>query len=56
VLLQVLYSIRSKRALMDQIDLHLGFRRDSMNAGNPQFYMTPFGMLRNPYHNITCGI
>jgi hypothetical protein len=25
-LLQVLYSIRSERALMDQIDLHLGFR------------------------------
>lgn len=26
LLLQVLYSIRSERALMDQIDLHLGFR------------------------------
>lgn len=26
MLLQVLYSIRSERALMDQIDLHLGFR------------------------------
>lgn len=26
MLLQVLYSIRSERALMDQVDLHLGFR------------------------------
>src|ERR1700704_1260768 len=26
LLLQVLYSIRSERALMDQIDLHLGYR------------------------------
>lgn len=26
LLLQVLYSVRSERALMDQIDLHLGFR------------------------------
>src|SRR5579871_5817838 len=26
LLLQVLYSIRSERALVDQIDLHLGFR------------------------------
>jgi transposase len=26
MLLQVLYSVRSERALMDQIDLHLGFR------------------------------
>ena len=26
MLLQVLYSVRSERALMDQMDLHLGFR------------------------------
>lgn len=47
LLLQVLYSIRSERALMDQIDLHLGFRWFvGLSANEPAWEASTFSKNR----------
>jgi transposase len=48
MLLQVLYSIRSERALMDQIDLHLGFRWFvGLSASDPVWDASTFSKNRD---------
>lgn len=48
MLLQVLYSIRSERALMDQIDLHLGFRWFiGLSASEPVWDASTFSKNRD---------
>lgn len=47
LLLQVLYSIRSERALMDQMDLHLGFRWFvGLNVNEPAWEASTFSKNR----------
>jgi transposase len=47
LLLQVLYSIRSERALMDQMDLHLGFRWFAgLSANEPVWEASTFSKNR----------